>query len=294
MQSHHSTHKAFTLIELLIVIAIIAILAVVVVLLLNPAELLRQSRDANRMSDLNTLTDALSQYAADQGLNPGFSLGTPGVAYLSIPDPTATSSAGTNCSGLGLSGNYHCPASSTYRNVNGTGWIPVNLTKMSNGSPIGVLPVDPINQSSSNLYYCYVTNGTTFDLVAYPESQKYTAEASTTGGIFTDGSNQTIGGCPNSSVGSYEDTSMTSGTNANTTVSGSGASASVALLSTTGYAFTNYTGGSLSGPYGIAYDGIGDMWVANFFSPSVTKISNLSGTPTLTNYTGGSLSPENS
>ena len=51
---HNSPKKGFTLIELLIVIAIIAILAVVVVLVLNPAELLRQSRDSQRLSDIST------------------------------------------------------------------------------------------------------------------------------------------------------------------------------------------------------------------------------------------------
>jgi prepilin-type N-terminal cleavage/methylation domain-containing protein len=43
----YSDHLGFTLIELLVVIAILAIIAVVVILTLNPAELLRQSRDAN-------------------------------------------------------------------------------------------------------------------------------------------------------------------------------------------------------------------------------------------------------
>lgn len=38
--------NSFTLIELLIVVAIVAILAIVVVLTLNPAELLKQSRDS--------------------------------------------------------------------------------------------------------------------------------------------------------------------------------------------------------------------------------------------------------
>jgi prepilin-type N-terminal cleavage/methylation domain-containing protein len=55
-----SSRKAFTLIELLVVIAIIAILAVVVVLTLNPAEILKQSRDSNRVSDMDTLTHALA------------------------------------------------------------------------------------------------------------------------------------------------------------------------------------------------------------------------------------------
>jgi prepilin-type N-terminal cleavage/methylation domain-containing protein len=62
-----SSRKAFTLIELLVVIAIIAILAVVVVLTLNPAELLRQSRDSNRLFDLATIINAINIYNTDQG-----------------------------------------------------------------------------------------------------------------------------------------------------------------------------------------------------------------------------------
>lgn len=69
--------RAFTLIELLVVIAIIAILSVVVVLSLNPAETLRQSRDSNRVSDLDTLTHALSLYQADQG-----TVGGQGFRYI--------------------------------------------------------------------------------------------------------------------------------------------------------------------------------------------------------------------
>src|SRR5271156_210597 len=54
--------RGFTLIELLVVIAIIAILSVVVILTLNPAELLRQSRDSNRISDLSVTKSAIAFY----------------------------------------------------------------------------------------------------------------------------------------------------------------------------------------------------------------------------------------
>ncbi|HEY4526144.1 MAG TPA: prepilin-type N-terminal cleavage/methylation domain-containing protein, partial [Candidatus Paceibacterota bacterium] len=47
--------SSFTLIELLIVIAIVAILSTVVIITLNPAELLRQSRDSVRLSDLSLM-----------------------------------------------------------------------------------------------------------------------------------------------------------------------------------------------------------------------------------------------
>jgi prepilin-type N-terminal cleavage/methylation domain-containing protein len=170
--------KGFTLIELLVVIAIIAILAVVVVLTLNPAELLRQSRDSNRVSDMSTLNSAINLYTTDQSGASSFSLGSSSVVYVSIPDPSATSTVGDQCQGLGLISlpstyMYHCAASSTFKSINGSGWIPVNLTNLSSGSPISNLPADPINQSSSRLYYTYTTNGSQFEVTAPMESQKY-------------------------------------------------------------------------------------------------------------------------
>ena len=76
-----SSRNGFTLIELLIVIAILAILAVVVVLVLNPAELLRQSRDANRLSDLATMNSALGIFSVDTTGGVGF--GNSSTTYIS-------------------------------------------------------------------------------------------------------------------------------------------------------------------------------------------------------------------
>ncbi len=175
------SRSGFTLIELLVVIAIIAILAVVVILTLNPAELLRQSRDSNRLSDMSTLQTALGAYVADTG----GSLGSSGVTYISIPDPAATSTAGTDCSGLGFQagGAFHCAASSTLRKTDGTGWIPVNFQAVSFGSPLGQLPIDPVNTASSNLYYAYETNGATWKAWAIPESQKYASDSLMAGAL---------------------------------------------------------------------------------------------------------------
>jgi prepilin-type N-terminal cleavage/methylation domain-containing protein len=171
-----SSRKAFTLIELLIVIAIIAILAVVVIFALNPAELLRQSRDSNRLSDLSTMTDAINIYSTDQGAAVGYSLGATSTSYLSVSDPSATSTAGDQCQGLGMpssSYGYACAASSSFHNVNSQGWIPVNFLNISSGAPLGSLPVDPTDNTSSDLYYTYETNGTTYELSTFLESVKY-------------------------------------------------------------------------------------------------------------------------
>lgn len=172
----YKKRQAFTLIELLVVIAIIAILAVVVVLTLNPAQLLAQSRDANRVSDMATLSSALNLYTTDQAGASAFSLGNASNTAISIYDSTASST----CGSLGLpafsSGSWLCASSSTYRNASSSGWIPVNLGAISAGSPISNLPVDPVNQTSSGLFYTYNTNGSQFEVTADLESSKYKAQ----------------------------------------------------------------------------------------------------------------------
>ena len=190
-KSHLNEHSfsayqhSFTLIELLIVIAVIAVLATVVILTLNPAELMRKSRDANRLSDMKTLEQAIQLYSEDTGE----SLGTSSTLYLSVPDPDATSSLGDQCQGLGLSTSslpagwtYHCAGSDWYKNVDGTGWIPIDFKSSSFGSPVGTLPVDPVNATSSGFYYTYVGSGDPYELAAIFESQKYIPLEASDGG----------------------------------------------------------------------------------------------------------------
>ena len=170
--------KAFTLIELLITIAIIAILAVVVVTTINPVQLLAQGRDGNRISDMRNLYGAISFYKSDQLGSPLFSLGSSSVVYVSLPDSTATTPAGSNCASLNLPAlpspySYHCAGPNYYRKTDGTGWIPVNLSITSTGSPLNSFPADPTNASSSRLYYTYTTNGSQFEFTAAMESAKY-------------------------------------------------------------------------------------------------------------------------
>ncbi|KKU99167.1 MAG: Fibronectin type III domain protein, partial [Candidatus Jorgensenbacteria bacterium GW2011_GWC1_48_8] len=145
-----------------------AVFATVTVLVINPAELIRARRDSTRLSDLNTINKTLGLLQTDQ---PGASFGSSNKVYVSIPDTSAT------CVNLGLpalpSGwTYGCVTTANLYNVNGTGWIPVNLMSFSAGSPLSRLPVDPINATSTGNYYTYVTGGS-WEFTAFPESSKY-------------------------------------------------------------------------------------------------------------------------
>ena len=164
-----SRGASFTLIELLVVIAILAILAVAVVLILNPVELIKESRDTTRIEDLATINKALSLIQVDQ---PNASFGSSTTVYVSIPWTTTS----TNCSNLGLPTlpagyAYGCAPTSTYQRADGTGWIPVDFTSFSAGAPFSKLPADPVNATSSGLYYTYIPGGS-WEMTALMKSAK--------------------------------------------------------------------------------------------------------------------------
>jgi prepilin-type N-terminal cleavage/methylation domain-containing protein len=159
--------KGFTLIELLIVIGILAILAVVTVLVLNPAELFRQARDSQRLSDLGSVKGAISLYLTT-------------VQSPLVAPGTAGNVCGTNYWGTitGATENFSgtpAQSSQTGRAVDGSGWVPVALSTINGGSPLPTLPVDPINPNTAARSYTYQCNASnlTFELNADMESSRY-------------------------------------------------------------------------------------------------------------------------
>jgi uncharacterized protein (TIGR02145 family)/prepilin-type N-terminal cleavage/methylation domain-containing protein len=178
VRSFISSRAAFTLIELLVVIGILAVLATTTLLVLNPAQMFKQARDGTRLSDLSTINSAILVYQSSGGS--ALSLGTSGIIYVSLP------SDNSDCSGLGLPTPptgyaYACKPSSSYRNTDGTGWIPINFQSVSFGSPLGsTLPIDPTNTVANGFYYTYMAGS--WALSATMESDKYLASATSDGG----------------------------------------------------------------------------------------------------------------
>jgi len=95
------SRRGFTLIELLLVIGIIAILASIVIVAINPTKQLGNARDAQRRSDVNTILNAVYQYAIDH--NGSLPSGIPTTTAKIICQSTMTTAACTTLGGVNLS-----------------------------------------------------------------------------------------------------------------------------------------------------------------------------------------------
>lgn len=181
MNYMENARKGFTLIELLVVIGIVAILSVVVVLTVNPAELLRQARDSNRISDLGTIKAALSLYLSDAS-TPVLA-GSYTTCYKSNLSVSTTKCGTTGINWFATTGPLTAVATSTVtanRAVNGTGWLGASqaaaqgpdFSAISSGAPLGTLPVDPLNNAAN--YYAYAASSTlVFEINTDMESSRY-------------------------------------------------------------------------------------------------------------------------
>ena len=152
--------KGFTLLELLIVIGILAILATTVTVVLNPAELLKQARDSQRLSDLGSLNTALNLYAST-------------YATSTLFTGTSTALTGTCTAGTAAVFTGACFTSNS-ANIDGTGWITVNFSLVPTGSPLSRLPLDPVNNNS--YFYAFRATSTVWEINGVLESDKYAVQ----------------------------------------------------------------------------------------------------------------------
>ena len=187
---HTKSKRGFTLIELLIVIGVLAVLATVTVLVLNPAELFRQARDSQRIADLNALKDGINLYLTTV-TSTNLQDGTVAFSCASnfTSDKPSVSNPFVGGTPVGAAAAYTQVSNSATTSVAGSGWVRVNFSSITLGSPISVLPVDP-NRTDTNYYYGYACNNSanTFELTANMESSRY-AQNGANDAESTDGGN---------------------------------------------------------------------------------------------------------
>jgi len=163
--------QGFTLAEMIITVGILIVLTSAAALIINPIEYFKQSRDVQRMSDLKNLQTAVERYKYS-GSRIG-SLGSVNTIYISL---VGGNSSCTNLELPSLVGgwSYYCVTSqASLQNIDGTGWIPVNLSGVGS---LSTLPIDPTNNLS--YFYAYAVNSSgQIEFIAGLESQKYLLSA---------------------------------------------------------------------------------------------------------------------
>lgn len=191
----------YTLSELVIIIGILSVLFAAGVLIINPVEYVRQGRDHKRVAEISSLEMALGRLVSG-GLR-GSSLGVASTVYISLIDETSPTCAHQDLPALDAAWQYNCSASeAAARDANGAGWLPVNLVQYNHA----LLPLDPLNNSSSSFYF-YATDGLNGFVVGAMnmESQRYGINGdrdvvSNDGGIVNHalekGTNRTFHGLP--------------------------------------------------------------------------------------------------
>ncbi len=149
MEKNRHSKPGFTLLEILLVVAAIAILAGIVIVAINPTKQLGDTRNAQRRVDVNTVLNAVYQYAID---NNG-----------SLP---ATVTTGTAC---GVSTQEICK----------TGGTCIGLTDLSNflvtstAKYLVAMPTDPTGASTNGTgYQIYKNSSTSRVTVCAPSAEQ--------------------------------------------------------------------------------------------------------------------------
>jgi type IV pilus assembly protein PilA len=140
MIQRQQDRQGFTLLEILLVVAAIAILAGIVILAINPAKQLADTRNAQRRVDVNTILNAVYQYAIDHN----------GLLPSAIPNSPWNCSSATSTNQICRTGASSC-----------AGLVDFSTTLTATSTYLVGMPTDPSAASANGAGYYVVTTTAT-------------------------------------------------------------------------------------------------------------------------------------
>lgn len=181
IMKHNPLTKGFTLIELIIVIALIAFLATTVILVVNPARIFQEARDARRIADLSQMNQAVLLTMSSSVPSLGSCAGsTAPRCYQNV--------GASNCVARYVATTPAMTANTiASQSVAGSGWVPINLTLATLGAPLTAWPIDQRNNGTYFYSYMCDTAGH-WEFTANMESTRYSTGTDDAEG--KDGGNQ--------------------------------------------------------------------------------------------------------
>lgn len=142
--------KGFTLIELLIIIGIIGILAAIILVAVDPAKRLKQSRNARRFAEANSILNAILNYTVDyKGTLPS------AITSATAGHPFVIGTWG----GLLPNSTTICPATLTGATFDATSTINLSADAALVSSYISEMPVDPRGVNDAGNAYSSTATG---------------------------------------------------------------------------------------------------------------------------------------
>ena len=172
----YQNKKGATLIEILIVISVISALFGSFFYIWDALDIFRKARDAKRLNDLNLLNSTIQSILNIEG---NINLGEENLIYLSLPDSSSTCRS-YNLAKIHPPYSYRCQNQNNLQKVDGSGWIPINLT-LGKIISLSILPIDPLN--NQDYFYAYQVKNERYKLTAKFESYSYITKMIQDGGF---------------------------------------------------------------------------------------------------------------
>lgn len=184
--------RGFALIDVAVVTGVVALLGATAAFVLNPADMLKESRDVERITDLGKMNAAMGLLLATSDWRPArgvcmelaaTSTSPLGEALwkglgMSVPVPRCYQHAPSSVARC--EERYEAPisgASSPSRKNDGSGWVPMNLSRAAGGTLLAEWPIDPKEDGIN--FYSFVcrkdANGLKWEFAAHMESARYAA-----------------------------------------------------------------------------------------------------------------------